>query len=174
MKVVQEKKKRYESSKSASRGNFSVHPNPPFLFGVVTQRGSPRYSASRNSERKSDSLQSRRHKRILCRKITLNVFKDIAKTLEHIHCQEIVKNDLKSNNVSIQRDEGRNYQPTVIDFGKSEEIAKFKAYRRNSDNIALEDREGVKQSPASDFFYGAIFQSCVSSRIFYALLDFRQ
>ena len=61
-------------------------------------------------------------------------------------------NDFKSNNVIIQRKNSEHFQPTIIDFGKSEEIRKLKAYRRKGDYLAPEVREGKKQSPASDIF----------------------
>ena len=89
---------------------------------------------------------------MLDRKSTANVFKEIAKTLEHIHSRGIVHNDLKSNNVIIQRKNGGSFQPIIIDFGKSEEIRKLKAYRGKVDYLAPEVREGKKQSPASDIF----------------------
>ena len=95
------------------------------------------------------------------------MFTEITQAIGHIHGKEIVHNDLKSNNVIIRR-EDEHYCPTIIDFRKSEEIMKLKAYKRSADYLAPEVREGRKQSPASNIFsFGRMLQLSVSSRSFF-------
>lgn len=150
-------------------GSLGDHPNLPFLFGVLTER-EPYAIVIQflGTVEESLTLQKVVHKRMLNKKSTANVFKEIAETFEHIHSRGIVHNDLKSNNVIIQRSH-ENYQP-IIDFGKSEEIRKLKVCRRTADYLAPEVREGKKQSPASDIFsFGNMLESSVSVRSFFAL-----
>ena len=181
--VVKEMKKRDESRKESERCKLEVlheakmlrslgdHPNLPFLFGVLTER-EPYAIVIQflGTGKETLTLQRVVRKRMLDKKSTANVFKEIAETLEHIHSRGIVHNDLKSNNVIIQRKNGGSFQPIIIDFGKSEEIRKLKAYRRKGDYLAPEVREGKKQSPASDIFsLGKMLESSVSGRSFLAL-----
>ena len=181
--VAKEMKKRDESRKETERCKLEVlhearmlrslgdHPNLPFLFGVVTER-EPYAIVIQflGTGKETQTLQKVVHKRMLDKKSTANVFKEIAETLEHIHNKGIVHNDLKSNNVIIQSKNGGSFQPIIIDFGKSEEIRKLKAYRRKGDYLAPEVREGKKQSPASDIFsFGKMLESSVSGRSFLAL-----
>lgn len=103
---------------------------------------------------------------IFNKQLMAKVFTEISPALGHVHSREIVRNDLKSNNVIIQR-EGKHYYPIIIYFRKSQEIVKLKAYKRSADYLALEVREGKKQSPASNIFpFGRMLQSSVSSRSF--------
>jgi len=142
-----------------------------FLFGILTERVPYAIVIQflRTGE-ESLTLQKVAHKRVLNKKSTANVFKEIAITLKHIHSRGIVHNDLKSNNVIIQRKKDGNFQPIIIDFGKSEEIGKLKAYVRKADYLAPEVREGKNQSPASDIFsFGKMLESSISGRSFFAL-----
>ena len=71
--------------------------------------------------------------------------------------------------IIIQR-EGEHYRPIVIDFGKSEEIIKLKAYKRSADYLAPEVREEKKKCPASDIFsFGRMLQLSISGRSFFHL-----
>ena len=163
--VVKEMKKCDESREETERCKLEVlheakmlrslgdHPNLPFLFGVLTER-EPYAIVIQflGTGKETPTLQRVVRKRMLDKKSTANVFKEIAETLEHIHSRGIVHNDLKSNNVIIQRKNGGSFKPIIIDFGKSEEIRKLKAYIRKGDYLAPEVREGKKQSPASDIF----------------------
>ena len=181
--VVKEMKKRDESRKETERCKQEVlheakmlrslgdHPNLPFLFGVLTER-EPYAIVIQFLGTGEETLTLHKvvRKRMLHKKSTANVFKAIAETLEHIHSRGIVHNDLKSNNVIIQRENGGRFQPIIIDFGKSEEIKKLKAYRRKGDYLAPEVREGKKQSLGSDIFsFGKMLESSVSGRSFFAL-----
>jgi len=144
--VVKEMKKRDESREETEQCRLEVlhearilrslgdHPNLPFLFGILNDR-EPYAIVIQflGTGEESLTLQKVVHKRMLNKKLTANVFKEIAITLEHIHSRGIVHNDLKSNNVIIQRKKDGNFQPIIIYFGKSEEIGKLKAYIRKAD-----------------------------------------
>ena len=148
------------------------HPNLPFLFGVVTQREPYALVMQfHGTGEESITLHKVVKERIFNKQLTAEVFTEIAQVLGHIHGREIVHNDLKTNNVIIQR-EGEHYRPIIIDFGKSEEIVKLKAYKRSADYLAPEVREGKKQSPASDIFsYGRMLKMSVSGRSFFRLFN---
>ena len=143
------------------------HPNLPFLFGVVTQTEPYALVMQfHGTGEESITLHNVVKERIFNKQLMAKVFTEIAQALGHIHSKEIVHNDIKSNNVLIQR-EGEYYRPIIIDFGKSQEIVKLKAYKRSADYLAPEVREGKKQSPASDIFsFGRMLQLSVSGRSF--------
>lgn len=145
--VVKEMKKRDQSREETERCQLEVlhetrilrslgdHPNLPFLFGILNDR-EPYAIVIQflGTGEESLTLQKVVQKRMLNKKkSTANVLKEIAITLEHIHSRGIVHNDLKSNNVIIQRKKDGNFQPIIIYFGKSEEIGKLKAYIRKAD-----------------------------------------
>ncbi|XP_068691357.1 aurora kinase-like [Montipora foliosa] len=146
------------------------HPNLPFLFGVVTQRAPCALVMQfHGTGEESITLHKVVKERIFNKQLTAEVFTEIAQALRHIHAREIVHNDLKANNVIIQQ-EGEHYRPIIIDFGKSEEIVKLKAYKGSADYLAPEVMEGKKQSPASDIFsFGKMLQLSVSGRSFFRL-----
>lgn len=143
------------------------HPNLPFLFSVATQREPYALVMQfHGTGEESITLHNVVKERIFNKQLMAKVFTEIPQALGHIHSRKIVHNDLKSNNVIIQR-EGERYRPIIIDFGKSQEIVKLKAYKRSADYLAPEVREGKKQSPASDIFsFGRMLQLSVSGRSF--------
>lgn len=180
--VVKEIKRRDETPKERERCKQEVlhegrmlrllgdHPNLPFLFGVLT-RSEPFALVMQfhGTGEESITLHKVVKERIFNKRLMAKVFTDIAQTLGHIHARGILHNDLKSNNVIIQR-EGEQYRPVIIDCGKSEEIKKIKAHRRSADYLVPEVREGKKQSRASDIFsFGKMLQLSVSGRSFFLL-----
>ncbi|XP_068680745.1 aurora kinase A-like [Montipora foliosa] len=149
---------------------LAEHPNLQFLFSVVTQRAPCALVMQfHGTGEESITLHKVVKERIFNKQLTAEVFTEIAQALRHIHTREIVHNDLKANNVIIQQ-EGEHYRPIIIDFAKSEEIVKLKAYKRSADYLAPEVMEGKKQSPASDIFsFGKMLQLSVSGRSFFRL-----
>ena len=91
--------------------------------------------------------------------------------LEYIHAKGYLHNDLKSNNVLLER---RNdcYRPVIIDFGKSKPIAKVGQNSRNSkirtaDYIAPEVRNRFKETTASNVYsLGKMLERAVFGRSF--------
>ena len=61
---------------------------------------------------------------------TAEIFKEIAKTLQYIYSKGYLHNDLKSNNVLIDRVGMEEFRPIIIDFGKSKGIFKGEGHKR--------------------------------------------
>ena len=59
----------------------------------------------------------RMRKNALTKPSWLRILKEIAKGLSHIHRRGILHNDLKANNVVLEK--RNDYNPVIIDFGKS-------------------------------------------------------
>ena len=80
------------------------HPNLPFLFGVVTQRAPCALVMQfHGTGEESITLHKVVKERIFDKQLMAEVFTEIAQALRHIHAREIVHNNLKANNVIIQR-----------------------------------------------------------------------
>lgn len=103
----------------------------------------------------------------------LGIIKGVAATLHHIHQKGYLHNDLKGNNVVIEKStQNGTFRPIVIDFGKSVKIkdARLKKPKVNIEragrrfpHIAPEVLRGSKQTPASDVYaFGKLIQKFVS------------
>ena len=53
----------------------------------------------------------------------------IGDALQHIHAQGFIHNDLKANNVVLEK-KGAHFNPVIIDFGKSLKIQAAERYKR--------------------------------------------
>ena len=93
----------------------------------------------------------------------MSVLDNVAEALQHIHCKGYLHNDLKVNNVVLERRYGRQYNAVIIDFGKSTTIdslepktlskSEQKIYRQSYPHIAPEIICGqATASTASDVY----------------------
>ena len=57
----------------------------------------------------------------------LRILRGIIKALSHVHSKHIFHNDLKSNNVLLEK-HGKDFNPVIIDFGKACFISILKAW----------------------------------------------
>ena len=95
----------------------------------------------------------------------------ISTTLEYIHSKGYLHNDLKSNNVLLER-RNDSFRPVIIDFGKSKPIEKERQSSKNSklraaDYIAPEVRNDFKETAASDVYsLGKMLEGAVFGRSF--------
>ena len=79
------------------------HPNLPFLFGVVTQREPYTLVMQfHGTGEESITLHNVVKEIIFNKQLMAKMFTEISPALGHVHSREIVHNDLKSNNVTIQ------------------------------------------------------------------------
>ena len=102
-------------------------------------------------------------------KLTAPVFNDIAETLHFIHSKGFLHNDLKTDNVLIDRGDGDQFRPVIIDFGKSKETRSVVGFKRAAqiEYIAPQVKLGEPESPASDIFsFGKMLELAVSKASF--------
>ena len=52
----------------------------------------------------------------------MSVLDNVAEAVQHIHCKGYLRNDLKANNVVLEKRYGKQYNAVIIDFGKSTKI----------------------------------------------------
>lgn len=145
---------------------LGVHPGLPLLFGVCSKSAPYRLIMQFQGDKDGNSLSisSALSKKEITDPATLKrIIVKTAEALDHVHNAGFLHNDLKSNNVVLDK-KGGSYEPVIIDFGKSVPISgargpklfleeRKKRYTRDFPHIAPEIVEGIKgQSIASDVF----------------------
>ena len=65
----------------------------------------------------------------------MSVLDNVAEALQHIHRKGYLHNDLKANNVVLERRYGRQYNAVIIDFGKK---YKDRLVRAKEDAVKIE------------------------------------
>ena len=128
----------------------------PLLLGVCTET-EPYSLVIQFYGRGEESLTLHKaiKEKMLTKTSTVDTFVRICNTLEFIHTKGYLHNDLKTNNVLVERGiDG--FCPIIIDFGKSRPIAKSvqSGQRRlsSADYIAPEVRNDLKETTASDVY----------------------
>ena len=145
-------------------GLLGDHRGLPLLFGVITKSLPLRLITQFHGE--SDSCTTL-HKEIKRKKLDKTswhgILINVIKALNHMHDAGVIHNDLKSNNVVLEKRE-KEWNPVVIDFGKARHISNPKPvmdlsifaqeeYRRSYPHVAPEIISGKgQQSKASDVF----------------------
>jgi hypothetical protein len=91
---------------------------------------------------------------------SIAILKDVCETLGYIHTQGFLHNDLKGNNIVLEKTV-KGFHPVIIDFGKSIKIKKAKLKKPKLDmnsalkrypHIAPEIHRGERQTTSSDIF----------------------
>ena len=137
----------------------------PLLFGVSTKKEPLRLITQFHGEKdRSLTLSSAvRKKAELGKPSWLAILRDIIDGLGHIHKRGILHNDLKANNVVLEKRK-EEWNPVIIDFGKARMISdpkppmslsenKQREYRMKYPHIAPEIVRGEgAQSVLSDIF----------------------
>ena len=86
----------------------------PLLFGIITRSEPLRLIIQFHSEKdKSFTLSRAMRKNALTKPSWLNILKEIAKGLSHIHQRGILHNDLKANNVVLEK--WKDYNLVIIE-----------------------------------------------------------
>lgn len=140
------------------------HPGLPLLFGVCSKERPYRLIMQFHGEKEGNSLSisSTLSKKTITDQATwTRIIVKTAEALAHVHNMGFLHNDLKSNNVVLDK-KGGSYEPVIIDFGKSVPISgargpkvfsEEKRYTRDFPHIAPEIVQGIQgQSVASDIF----------------------
>ena len=145
-------------------GQLGDHRGLPLLFGVITKSPPLRLITQFHGEKNSCTTLHKAMKKLKLDKPSWQgIVINISEALGHIHKAGVLHNDLKSNNVVMEK-RGEQWNPVVIDFGKARLIANPKPpmslspsaqeeYRRSYPHIAPEIVSGKgQQSVASDVF----------------------
>ena len=145
-------------------GQLGDHRGLPLLFGVITKSPPLRLITQFHGEKNSCTTLHKAFKKLKLDKPSWQgILVNISEALGHIHKAGVLHNDLKSNNVVLEK-RGEQWNPVVIDFGKARLIANPKPlmslsssaqeeYRRSYPHIAPEIVSGKgQQSVASDVF----------------------
>lgn len=99
--------------------HFCDHRGLPLLFGVIT-KSTPFCLLTQFHGNKIQSLKLyKAMKRLeLDKPYWLHNLRGIIEALSHVHSKDILDNDVKSNNVLLQK-RGKDWNPVIIDFGKA-------------------------------------------------------
>ena len=104
--------------------------------------------------RQSLTLQEAANLKLLSEQQCIYIFVDICTILEHVHSKGYLHNDIKSNNIILEKKEEDSYVPYLIYFGKSHLIntEPQNAGRQKRPYLAPEVCNGELQSTASDIY----------------------
>ena len=140
------------------------HAGVPLLFGVITKTMPVRLITKFHGHKdKSLTLRRAMRKMTLDKPTWLGIVKKVIIALEHIHTNGVLHNDLKENNVVLEKRE-EDWNPVIIDFGKAcftkhrkavmtLSVAKQAEYKNKYPHIAPEIVCGSgRQSILSDIF----------------------
>ena len=100
------------------------HRNLPLLFGIVT-KNEPLQLVTQFHGNKGQSftLSTATKKKKFDKPLRLRILKEICGRLKHVHIRQVLHNDLKSNNIVLDKRSELQCNPVIIDFGKARFIA---------------------------------------------------
>ena len=137
------------------------HPNLPMIFGVVT-KSLPFCLVTQfhGVKEASLTLHQAANTNMLTPTSCMSIFKKICFALSQVHLKGYLHNDLKANNVVLERARvSDEFNPVVIDFGKSVMASSVQAYgkvneleRSTKHYLAPEVRIERRYSVASDIY----------------------
>ena len=152
------------------------HRNLRLLFGAVTKGEKLKLVTQIHGEKEQSLILSTAiKKKKLDKPLWLGIVKGICEGLRHVHTRKILHNDLKSNNVVLEKQDEVQWNPVIIDFVKARFITDPKPlmsltassqelYKRRYPHIAPEIVAGSgRQSITSDIFS--------LGKILFAILD---
>lgn len=137
--------------------SLGAHKGLPLLLGVMTKKAPYSLVLKYHSvQSKSVTLHQAASTKMLTKSSVMEIFRDICRTLQHIHDRGYLHNDIKANNVVLEGQNGTLF-PILIDFGKSRKICKCKdgsaiCQVRKADYLAPEVREFGHETTASDVY----------------------
>lgn len=143
------------------------HPGIPWLFGVCTAKMpvSIVMKFHNDGEESVTIYKAAKDKKVAEARKWNGIFLETSEALEHIHNCGYAHNDLKSNNVVLEKREDQQLHPVIIDFGNSVLLKKAKSpvAKPVHQNIAPELLDGTgKPSVESDIYALAFFdQRCL-------------
>ncbi|XP_068690623.1 fibroblast growth factor receptor 2-like [Montipora foliosa] len=150
------------------------HASLPMFFGVVT-KSLPMCLVTQFHGLKEESTtlhQAASTKNMLTPAKYIAIFLKISSTLRYVHSKGYLHNDIKGNNVVLERTSSLEYNPILIDFGKSTKLGSLQCRQKQNATgsfgksyLAPEVRRERLYSVASDIFSLARMPKVVSSLI---------
>ena len=152
------------------------HASLPMFFGVVT-KSLPMCLVTQFHGLKDESttLHQAASKNMLTSLTSAecnSIFLQISSTLRYVHSKGYLHNDIKANNVVLERNSSLEYNPILIDFGKSTKLGSLQCRQKQSATgsfaksyLAPEVQRERLYSVASDIFSLARMLNVVSSLI---------
>ena len=155
------------------------HPGLPLLFGVSSLTQPFRLILQFHGEDGSSTTIDKAVAKgiIPDRKPWMAILLKVCCALGHVHNNGYLHNDLKANNVVLEKRGDSQYAPVLIDFGKSRPVTDPKPpkvlseqqqrdYRKHYSHIAPEIVKGERaQSYASDVYSFAVMAITVSKKV---------
>lgn len=95
------------------------HPHLPMIFGVVT-KASPLCLVTQfhGVQQESVTLHQAADNNAVTKANCMSIFKKICSVLDHVHSKGYLHNDIKGNNVVLERSSASGeFSPVLIDFG---------------------------------------------------------
>ena len=85
----------------------------------------------------------------------ISIFKKICSVLDHVHSKGYLHNDIKGNNVVLERPSASGeFSPVLIDFGKSLKVSSVTLYRRNGTVMKCKGKSYLAPEVVSERLYG--------------------
>ena len=118
------------------------HASLPMLFGVVT-KSLPMCLVTQFHGLKEESTtlhQAASTENMLTPAKCIAIFLKISSTLRYVHSKGYLHNDIKGNNVVLERTSSLEYNPILIDFGKSTKLGSLQCRQKQKMQLALLER----------------------------------
>lgn len=131
------------------------HPNLPMIFGVVT-KASPLCLVTQfhGVQQESVTLHQAADNNVVTKANCISIFKKICSALGHVHSKGYLHNDIKGNNVVLERPSvSEEFRPVLIDFGKSLKASSVTLYRRNGTAMKCKGKSYLAPEVASERLY---------------------
>lgn len=131
------------------------HPNLPMIFGVVTKT-LPLCLVTQFHGIKEESvtLHQAANASILTIANCISIFQKICCALGHVHSKGYLHNDIKANNVVLERTSvSEEFNPVLIDFGKSGKASSALLYRRKGNVVNGKGKSYLAPEVVSERLY---------------------
>ena len=131
------------------------HPNLPMMFGVVTKTF-PLCLVTQFHGVKEDGVTPHQaaDANILTMAKCIKIFQKICCALGQVHSKGYLHNDIKANNVVLERNSvSEEFNPVLIDFGKSVKASSAPLYRRKSKVLNCKGKSYLAPEVVSERLY---------------------
>jgi len=134
------------------------HPNLPMIFGVATKT-LPLCLVTQFHGVKEESvtLHQAANASILTIANCISIFQKICCALGHVHSKGYLYNDIKANNVVLERTSvSEEFNPVLIDFGKSGKASSALLYRRKGNVVNGKGKSYLAPEVVSERLYSVV------------------
>ena len=131
------------------------HPNLPMIFGVVTKT-LPLCLVTQfhGVQEQSLTLHKAADANLLTTADCISLFEKICHAVGHVHSKGYFHNDIKANKVVLERTSAsEEFNPVLIDFGKSVKAVSALLYRRNGNVLKRNGKSYLAPEVVSERLY---------------------